>query len=488
MKKKSLWLEGINPKTTTKLTKGITTDILIIGGGIAGISTAFELRNCGKEITLIDQNKVGFGVSAHTTGKLTFLQELIYQKLEANFGYEISKLYLQSQKEAIEIVKQNVINYHIDCNYEGVSSYVFTNSLKEIKKFQKEELFLSKNKISYQIKNKLPIKNVEYALEVKDTAVFHPVKYILELKRLCLKEKVKIYENTKAISLKEEENGYLVDTEEGYIRAKQVILCCHYPYFTIPGIIPFRTHIERSYLCAGEIKNRKKFSAISSNLPTQSLRYHKDKKNYLLYVGNSHKLGNNLDYEKNYQSLIEQSKDFFQNVDYIWQNQDIITSDYLPLIGRLQKENNRLYIATGFNTWGMTNGVIAGKVLADLIQGKSNSYEKLFAPYRGMSVDKIKNLTLDAFQNGKSYVISKIKDYYSFYLDDIKIETLNGKKVGIYIDEDGKYHIVSRICPHLKCSLTFNMFQKTWDCPCHGSRFDIDGNCIQGPSIYHIKL
>ena len=176
------------------------------------------------------------------------------------------------------------------------------------------------------------------------------------------------------------------------------------------------------------------------------------------------------------------------NVDYIWQNQDIMTNDYLPLIGRLQKNNDHLYIATGYNTWGMTNGVIAGKVIRDLILGEENPYAFLFAPYRGIHFDQIKNFTLDAYQSGKSYAISKLKNYYSFYLDEVKIKKKKGKKLGIYIDEDGKYHIVSTICPHMKCSLTFNMFQKTWDCPCHGSRFDMDGKCIEGPSLKDITI
>lgn len=488
MKKQSIWLEGLKFKPKPKLTKGIHTDILIIGGGIAGISTAFSLKDSKLDITLIDESKIGTGVSAHTTGKLTFLQELIYQKLEANFGQDICDLYLKSQKEAIEIVKQNVVKFNIDCDFEGVASYVFTNNIKHLKNFRKEELILNRNKIAYKIKNEISLFPVKYSIRVDDTAVFHPVKYILALKEICLKKGIRIYENTKAITLKQQGEEYLVDTPNGYIRAKKVIICTHYPFFLTPGFIPLRTHIERSYLCAGTVARTKKISAITNTYPTKSLRYYQGKHPYLLYIAESHKLGNNLDYQANYNLLMETANEFMPKIDFIWQNQDIMTNDYLPLIGKISKDNNNLLIATGFNTWGMTNGVIAGKILSDLILEKTNPYTFLFAPYRGTSIDQIKNFMIDSFQISKSYIISKIKSYYSFYLDEVKIKQLNGKKVGIYIDEFGKYHIVSRICPHLKCSLTFNTFSKTWDCPCHGSRFDIDGNCLNGPSAYNIKI
>lgn len=484
----TIWLEHVHNKVCPRLAKGITTDILIIGGGIAGISTAFELKDSNKSITLIDRNQVGSGVSARTTGKLTFLQDGIYQKLEKNFGEEVASLYLKSQIEAIETVKQNVIDYHIDCDFEGVNDYLYTRKKEEIPLLQKEEFILSKNKISYEVKNKLPLFPVIHAIEVKDTAVFHPVKYILALKEICLKKKIKIYENTTALRMTKTSNGYLVHTEEGYIKAKQVIVCSHYPFFTIPGMIPFRTHIERSYLCSGKVEKPKKCSAINPSNPVESFRYHNEKSPYLLYVGGTHMLGNQLNYEENFQTHLKHAKKYLKEVDYIWQNQDIMTPDSLPIIGKMKKEDDSLFLATGFNTWGMTNGVIAGTVLSDLIQNKKSPYEQIFSPSRGYSLDKIKNLVIDDFQNAKSYFISKVKDYYSFYLNQVKISKKNGKKVGIYVDSKGEYHIVSRICPHLKCSLTFNMAEKTWDCPCHGSRFHFDGTCIEGPSVFDIKI
>ena len=488
MQKESLWKQYQNHRRYPALTTGITCDVLIIGGGITGISCAFELSNSNQKIVLIDQNQIGQGITSGTTGKLTYLQNGIYQKLLHTFGEEIALTYYQSQKEAIQTVEKYVNQYHIDCNFQKDISYLFATTRKEEDTLQIEKAFFKRNQIPYIYEKTNPFCRSRGAIKVPDTAVFHPLKYLYHLAELAYKRGVQIYEKTKAVGFKDYENNVIVDTERGYIRTKKVVFACHYPFFLLPGLFPLRAHIERSYVCAGKVKDAGHGNAINPSNPTYSFRYHKDKNKFLIYCGASHKLGDHLDYQENYRLLTEQAKEFMPNVDYIWQNQDIMTNDYLPLIGRLQKNNDHLYIATGYNTWGMTNGVIAGKVIRDLILGEENPYTFLFAPYRGIHFDQIKNFTLDAYQNGKSYAISKLKNYYSFYLDDVKIRKKKGKKLGIYIDEDGKYHIVSTICPHMKCSLTFNMFQKTWDCPCHGSRFDMDGKCIEGPSLKDITI
>ncbi len=490
MKKESIWIQGIRPKVLPPLKKRIKADILIVGGGLAGISTAFELakKETNKKIVLIERDKVGFGSSSNTTGKLTYLQELNLSKIEGTFGSSAADLYLQSQKEAIATVQKNVLDYHINCNLESNSSITFTYDKNEIPSFQKEEEILSRNHVNYEIKNSNGLEKVPYAVEVNDTFVFHPVKYILALKELCLKQGIEIYEHTEALTLKKEEDGYTVDTLEGSIKATKVIICTQYPFFTIPGFMPLRSYIERSYLVAGNYNKPLKVNAITASNPTTSFRFHKDKKNYLLYVGTSHKLGNNLNYVENYDNVLHDARNYLKEVDYVWQNHDIMTNDHLPLIGQLKKDDPHLFIATGFNTWGMTNGVISGKILSDLVLGEENIYQELFLPYRGIHLETIKNFMVDTIHSTKTYALSHLKNYYSFYLDEVKITSLDGKKCGIYIDSSGKYHTVHPICPHLKCGLTFNLFTKTWDCPCHGSRFTMDGECIQGPSLYNINL
>ena len=173
---------------------------------------------------------------------------------------------------------------------------------------------------------------------------------------------------------------------------------------------------------------------------------------------------------------------------YKWMNMDVMTNDYIPYIGYISDDNKNCFIATGYNTWGMTNGTIASKVIYDLIINKKDKYQSLFNIKRNISIKKIKNLFVNTiFSNIKAYTFSFIRKNPSWYKNSY-ITKINGKRVGVYIDKENKKHIVSNICPHLKCFLTFNEVDKTWDCPCHGSRFDIDGNVIKGPSIYNIKI
>ena len=485
----SLWLKGIKTKAIPSLKKDIETDILIIGGGITGITTAFYLKDEKLDITLIDSNKIGYGVTSKTTGKLTYLQEDILNKIKDMYGINTLKNYIESQKHAIDLVKENIINHNIKCNFESNSSYVFSNDNKNIQKIKNLGKFLDKCNISNKIISNLPIKYpCKLSVKVNDTAVFHPVKYVLALKDICLNSGINIYENTKAIDLDECEDGYIVKTTSNRIKAKKVILACHYPFFLLPGLFPFKTYLEKSYVAAGLTDKNKMFNAISP-VETHSIRYYSDSKDYIIYAGLSKQLSKNMDNEKNYNNLFWHMKsNLTKDIKYYWFNYDVMTPDSMPIIGYYEKDNKNLLIGTGYNTWGMTNGTLAGKILSDLIKGQDNKFTKMFSPTRKLNIMKTINLTGFNLKSGASYILSKVKNNYSFYPKNVKVEMRNGKKCGIYIDEEGHEHVVSNICPHMKCGLIFNSIDKTWDCPCHGSRFDIDGKVIKGPSVFDISI
>lgn len=486
--KKTLW-QDLNSKIHFETQKeNIECDILIIGGGMAGISTAFELKECKQKVVLIDKGKIGYCVSSRSTGKLTYSQELIYHKLEAIFDFDTAKKYYESQKMAIEIAENRILNYKIDCNFEKVSSYVFTNQKKDLPKFKKEEEFLKKVNCKYKIVHNLPIPfPMCYGIEAPDTAVFHPVKYILGQANI-LKDKISIYENTLAETLTKEDSHYIVKTNRGFIKAKIVVVCTHYPFFINPGFIPLRTHLEKDYVIASKVNQTYPFSAITPSLPIHSIRFHHDQNNYLIYCGNSLKTNQGLNEKEEHQKLEKEFEEYFQlSHEYLWSTHDIMTNDFLPFIGRLQKKNPNLFVATGFNTWGMTNGILAGKILSDLILKNENEWEELFSPERKINWKKIKSFFSDGYQNASSIIKSKVNKKKSFYSSSVSIENENGQSIGIYKDENGIEHKIRNLCPHMKCSFIFNEYDKTWDCPCHGSRFDIDGHLLEGPSVYPIQ-
>ncbi len=477
----SLWIANIKNRASHRLNKNIKTNILIIGGGMAGISTAFNLQNSHYNITLVDSYKIGFGISSKNTGKLTFFQGY-YHKIKDLYDNDTALLYLKSQQDAIEIVKKNILDYNIKCNFKGTSSYLFASDKDGLDALEKEKNFFKDNHIKIKVSDQLPIKfPIKSAIAVNDTAVFHPVKYILSLKEIIKKKKnIKLYENTPIIELKKDHDKYLALTEHNSIEADIVILCCHYPFKITDGYIPFKTTIEKAYLSASKVINCKSFSALDLDKKAYSIGYLDDRSNYVLFLSNSNSLGENVDNEQKYKEHINITTKYFHLPDYLWSNHDILTSDYLPIIGKL---NDHLLMATGFNTWGMTNGTIAGKVLSDIVLNKENKYIKLFNPTRSINSSTVAY----NFENILSFVNSKFNKNLPFYQDKVKIVNHDGQKYGVYIDYLNNEHYVLNTCPHMKCSLVFNMVEKTWDCPCHGSRFNVDGAVIQGPAKKDIK-
>ncbi len=489
MENKSIWQYNIKNKKYPSLEKDIRCDVLIIGGGITGLTTAYFLKdNNTLNTILIDKDMCGMGSSAKSTGKLTIMQDLIYNKISNNYDIETSIKYLNSQKSAIKIIKDIITKNNISCNFNKAPSYVFTNDIKNITNFEKEIIFYDKANIKYKIKSYIPLDYPSiYSLKINTGYVFNPVKYLLSLRDIVNKN-IAIYENTSAIKLYKRNNSYLVHTKNNHIiYAKHIVLATHYPICIIPGLIPFKTSVEKFYLLCASSNSNKSIQLISNDKETTSLRYHMDKsKNYIIYGKCNYNINKAIDTRKTYQQLISSYKKYFNGkIKCYWSNHDIMSYDNMPYIGKI---DNNLYIATAYNKWGNTNGTLAGKIISDLILGRENPYSDLFTPNRKLSKDKIKNLIIYNFSSIKRYIINKISPNMNYYDSDVIIKRINNILCGIYIDKNNIKHIVKNTCPHMRCNLIFNYKDKTWDCPCHGSRFDIDGNVVFGPTLYAIKV
>ena len=471
MEHKSIWEDY--SKTTNnniKPLKNIETDILIIGGGITGLTTSYFLKDTNKKITIIDKSLIGRGVTSKSTAKISFLQQDIYGKLTKMHNSKIAREYYNSQKEAIDILTKIIKNNKIECNLEKVDSVLFARKDSNYKKLNKEKEILT----SYGEKIKDYQDNIiKNGFSVSNTYTFNPLKYLNSLRNI-IEPKVSIYENIIATSIKKIDNNYLVTTNNGTIKTNIIVLACHYPFFIIPYLFPVRTYIEREYVCAAKTKEPKKITAINVDKELFSARYYKD---YLIYGGIDHRLTSKIDYGNNYREI---KKDFInlfkKEPEYMWMNQDIVSNDELPLIGKI-KDN--IYISNAYNAWGMTNSTIGAKIVSDLIQNKENDYVELFNPKR-INLPLIINSIIGLFHYLKAYIEGLFHKSNPHY---VKIK---GIIYGVYTDLEGKDHKVKLICPHMKCSLVFNKEELTWDCPCHGSRFDIDGNIIEAPSIKKI--
>ena len=489
MKNKSIWINNkVKNEKLDKLNKDIKCDVLIIGGGMAGLSTAYHMMDSKMDVVLIERDQCGLGATSHNTGKLTWMQGLIYSKLSSNYNDKVAKLYYDSQVDAINEVVKIINENKIECHLKKTKSYVFSYTGNDYIDFSDEINFYEKYGIKYKLLDKLPINyDCRYALETNDSYVFNPYEYLVSLKNI-VKDKIKIYENTRCISVDKDNDNYVVKVDNGdKIRCKYVVVASHYPMFVIPFFVPFKTRVDRFFIGATRSDNNKDVQIISNGKRSISMRYYNDlKDNYFIYGRRNHSVTSNLDIRDDYKELsLEYKKYFGKDLDYFYHTHDLMTYDSLPFIGMVDRN---LFICTGFNKWGNTNGSMAGMVVSDIINGKKNKYMGLFNPHRGLSFDKIKNLFIYNVEVGSRYVINKISSNKSFYDDDVRIEYIDGKKCGVYIDKNGDRHVVSNICPHMKCNLIFNYVDKTWDCPCHASRFDIDGNIIYGPSVFNIGV
>ena len=475
MKNISIWQDTVNNEDRYEtLNKNIDVDILIIGGGVTGCNTFYQFKDDKRKIALVEKNFLGSGASSRSSAKLTFLQEDIYTKLK-----DKAHLYYRSQKEAIDIISNIITKENIDCDFKSSKSYLYTIDSNNIKKIEKEkEIISSFGEKTTSIK-KLPNgMRIESGFYVNNTYTFHPLKYIKEIVKKSISNNHKVYENTKIIKIEKSDNYYKCYTENSIIKTKYIVLALHYPYFLFPYLIPLKVYLEKSFL--GCLKKDKSFdfNAINIEKPLKSIRYYN---NYLLMVSASHNLAFTPNNKKKVKEFMDNTN--LTNCNYLWSNYDLITLDHLPLIGFI---DDNLIISTGYNTWGNTNSVIASTIIKDLINHKANIYRDLFNPKRCFSEEKIINYPINIFSNVYSLISSKINKNKEFYNGNPKFLNKDGKSIAKYIDEKSIEHIIYNKCPHLGCSLIFNEIEKTWDCPCHGSRFDLDGKCIMGPSNYDI--
>ena len=473
MKNYSIWKENIDLGSYDKLKENLDVDVLIIGGGMTGINTMYQLRDSSLEVVFVEQNKLGMGVTANSTGKLTFLQDNLYEKIWKSFDKNTASLYLKSQIEAIEIALGIIESEGISCDLIKASSFVYASSDDEVLRLNELKEFLEASGINV-IDGKCELVSYRKMIGVENTYLFHPLKYIKGL--IDKVDKSKIYENTSIVKMeKNGDDGYICYTnDDKIIRAGEVVITSHYPYFNLPFMFPIKGSLEKSYLSASRYKEDN-ISLIKYDKPVISIRSYLD---YLIYLSNSHSNNSDVDDNKHYEELKKRLSDLGLKSEFMWSNIDIMTNDGLPYIGKI---DDRLLLATGYNTWGMTNGILAGKIISDIIKGNKNTYRDLFNPKR-INLASLEGMIVDGLKSIGGIVNGILTDS-----DLVKYEVVEGKEIAVYKDNKGEHKVYTK-CPHMGCRLIFNEKETTWDCPCHSSRFDVDGKCINGPSNKDISF
>ena len=374
---------------------------------------------------------------------------------------------------------------------------MYTNDLTELPKIEKEVTAVNSLNFNAQFVSniELPIKNLG-AIKFPNQAQFHPRKYMLGLANRILQNKGKIFINTTATNVKQGSNGYIVYTNKNKILSKYVVLASHYPFINIPGFYFTKMYQDTSYVI-GVKTNSKLFNGmyINSESPTFSFRtaqYNNDK--ILLFGGVGHKTGQGANMQSTYDILEKEIKKIYPNsqILYRWNTRDCITLDKVAYIGPFSNLMPNIFIGTGFNKWGMTTSNVAANIICDLINNNKNEYEDIFSSTRMSPIKNRWEMKNILKESSYSLLINKLK-IAPDKLNEIEnnsggIIDINGSKIGIYKDINGKIYAVKPMCTHLGCLLSWNDLDKTWDCPCHGSRFNYNGKNLYDPAFKNLEI
>ena len=424
----SVWVEGIQKEEFSSLNGNIKTDVLIVGGGMAGLLCAYMLKNEGVDCVLVEAKEICQGITKNTTAKITLQHGLIYDKLISECGYEKAKMYLKAQIKAGKQYSELCKN--IQCDYEITDSYVY--SLKNREKIEREVKALNKLGVGayFSEANGLPI-SVKGAVCVRNQAQFHPLKFAY-----AIAKGLPIYENTKVLEFMPGK----VRTNRGEIKCEKIIVATHFPIINKHGAYFLKMYQHRSYVLA--LENAKSVNGMYVDEDLKGLSF-RDYGKYLLLGGGSHRTGK---CGGNWKELEEFSRKMYPSAKIVnrWATQDCMTLDGVPYIGRYSDSTSDLYVATGFNKWGMTSSMVSALLLKDMVMDRKNEYESVFNPSRNMLRPQL--------------------------------------AVNIFESTIGLLKPTAPRCPHLGCALTYNKAEHSWDCSCHGSRFTEDGQLIDNPA------
>lgn len=431
---KSVWADKSSLPHFENLKTNLKTDVLVIGGGITGLLCAYMLSLSGVDCVLLEASKICGGITENTTAKITSQHGLIYDKLIGEFGTEKARMYLEANQMAVE--KYRDLCKEIDCDFESKDSFVY--SLDDAGIIEKEQSALYKIGCSADfVKNlSLPFP-VAGAIKFKNQAQFNPLKFASEISK-----NLRIFEYSRVREL----IGNTAVTDYGKIDAEKIIVATHFPFLNKHGSYFLKLYQHRSYVLA--LENAADVAGMYVDEAEKGLSF-RNYKNLLLLGGGSHRTGKK---GGNWEELTAFTDKYYPSakVKYRFATQDCMSLDGVPYIGQYSARTPNLFVATGFNKWGMTSAMLSAMILCDMVQGKKNPYADLFSPSRTILRPQ---LAVNAFETVTNLITPTTKR-----------------------------------CPHLGCALKWNPVERSWDCPCHGSRFTEKGRLINNPSNGDLEI
>jgi len=492
----SYWMASTTTTNYPSLNEDLKVDLAIVGGGIAGVLCAYFLGKEGIKIAIIEADRILQGTTGHTTAKITSQHGLIYSKLKTTLGQEIAKQYADANEEAIKMFKKIADENKIECDLKEQSSYIFTLRDGYVDKILDETdtaVSLGLN-AAYLEETPLPFK-VKAAIRFDNQAQFHPRKFLLALAGKITEAGGLIFEQSRVVNI-DEAGKYVLTAKNGKkVTAEKVIIASHYPVLNKAGMYFSRIYPERSYVIA--IKAKDAFPGgmyINAEEPARSLRSLPTENGELIIIGGEHhKTGQGEDTINHYNALVDFANKYFtvEDISYRWSTQDCMTMDSLPFTGRFTSDTPDMFITTGYGKWGMTNSMASAMILRDLIIKGESPWQDAYNPSRVTVAASAKSFVVENLNVAKNLIKGKIQDLpenIEIKKGEGKIIEADGQRAGAYRDENGKLHIVNTTCTHMGCELNWNSAEKSWDCPCHGSRFTYEGDIIEGPAVEPLDM
>ncbi|WP_158736305.1 FAD-dependent oxidoreductase [Alteribacillus sp. YIM 98480] len=486
------WRDTVDLPEFKTLHDDIKADVIIVGGGITGITAAYRLVKEGVKVALIEADNVLNGTTGHTTAKITAQHGLIYDEIIQHMGQSKARMYYEANTEALQFIEQTVKEQKIDCNFKKQDAYLYATTKQYAQKLEKEWEAYQKLAIDGSMEESIPFSiRVNNALSMPNQAQFHPLKYLAHLLKVITDAGSLIFEQTTAVNVEADSQEATVLTRNGHrITGSHILACSHFPFYEGMGFYSTRMYADRSYILG--VKTKEAYPGgmyLNVDQPTRSLRSASiNGEEIVLIGGESHKTGQGKDTLEHYEALEAFGNEIFnlENIIYRWSTQDLTTLDKIPYIGAITSTQHRVLIATGYRKWGMTNGTAAARLLTDIVLKKENPYTSLYSPSRFYADPSLKKFFMENVDVAKHLVKGKLDIPYK-NTDDLAVDqgavvTIDGKRKGAYKDKEGQIHIVDTTCTHVGCEVEWNHGDRTWDCPCHGSRFSYTGEVIEGPA------
>jgi glycine/D-amino acid oxidase-like deaminating enzyme/nitrite reductase/ring-hydroxylating ferredoxin subunit len=490
VKRTSLWVDTAPPRAERPpLREDVEADVVVIGGGIVGITTALLLQEAGVDVVLLEANRLACGVSGFTTAKVSSQHGLIYDRLRSRFGLQAAGAYGAANESALAWMAERVERDGIDCDWRRRPSYAYVTGDRGKAEREAEAAVEAGLPATFTEDTGLPYA-VAGAVRFDHQAEFHPRKYLLALAEGL----DRVYERTHAVDVDVDERC-AVKSPGGRVTADRIVVATHYPFLD-RSLAFARVHPQRSYALVCRIAGEPPPGMyISGDSPTRSVRAVPVEGEELLLVGGEgHRTGEGGDTEEKYAALERFAREHWavESLGYRWSSQDNTTIDTLPYVGPVAPGADRVLMATGFAKWGMTGGTAAAHILAGRLQGQTSAWAKLFDPNRLNLRAAAPRFVEENAKAGLHMLGDRLRHRGTRPIEELApgegdIVRHRGEKVAGHRREDGTLVAVSPVCTHLGCQVNWNTAERSWDCPCHGSRFSSDGDVLQGPAVHRLE-